>query len=182
MMKKIVESGIRIVDRITGGFPIPSFVTVVVDPLATPELLIYGMCDYYVPNFKSKDVVVREAETLGYNIEVVDLDKIKDLRECRVCVEFEGDFRMALELREIAYSNNLIINAIVLKDQYEDGELSRLMYVSDGVVVVESEKVGERFIFKFAIPKMVGGYAIPNYVRFKTERSVLEIDTSRDIV
>ena len=79
-----------------------------------------------------------------------------------VCVEFEGDCKKALELREIAYSNDLIINAIVLRDQYEDRELSRLMYVSDGVMVVESEKVGDRYVFKFAIPKMIGGYAIPN--------------------
>ncbi|ADB57800.1 hypothetical protein [Archaeoglobus profundus] len=98
------------------------------------------------------------------------------------CVEFKGDYKEALELRTIAYSNDLIINAIVLKDYYESKELSKLMYISDGVMVIESEKVGERFIFKFAIPKMIGGYAIPNYVRFKTERSVLEIDTSRDIV
>ena len=181
-MKRIVESGIRIVDRVIGGFPLPSFITVIVDPLATPELLIYGMCDYYIPGFKSKDIVINEAKTLGYNFEIVDFDNLKDLRNCRVCVEFEGDCKKALELREIAYSNDLIINAIVLKDQYEDRELSRLMYVSDGVMVVESEKVGDRYVFKFAIPKMIGGYAIPNYVRFKTERSVLEIDTSRDIV
>jgi hypothetical protein len=181
-MKRIVESGIRIVDRVIGGFPLPSFITVIVDPLATPELLIYGMCDYYIPSFKSKDIVINEAKTLGYNFEIVDFDNLKDLRNCRVCVEFEGDCKKALELREIAYSNDLIINAIVLKDQYEDRELSRLMYVSDGVMVVESEKVGDKYVFKFAIPKMIGGYAIPNYVRFKTERSVLEIDTSRDIV
>ena len=132
--------------------------------------------------FQKKDIVISEAKTLGYNFEIVDFDNLKDLRNCRVCVEFEGDCKKALELREIAYSNDLIINAIVLKDQYEDRELSRLMYVSDGVMVVESEKVGDRYVFKFAIPKMIGGYAIPNYVRFKTERSVLEIDTSRDIV
>ena len=53
-MKRIVESGIRIVDRVIGGFPLPSFITVIVDPLATPELLIYGMCDYYIPSFKRK--------------------------------------------------------------------------------------------------------------------------------
>ncbi|WP_456328663.1 hypothetical protein [Archaeoglobus sp.] len=181
-MKRIVESGIKIVDRVVGGFPIPSFITVLIDPLATPELLIYSMCDYYIPSFKSRDVVVKEAETLGYSFEVIDFESLKDLRDCRVCVEFDGDCKKALELREIAYGNDLIINAIVLKDYYDDSELSRLMYVSDGVMVIESEKVGERFIFKFAIPKMIGGYAIPNYVRFKTERSVLEIDTSRDIV
>ncbi len=181
-MKRLVESGIKVVDRIIGGFPVPSLISVIVDPLATPELIVYGMCDYYVPKFKRPHIVSEEAKVLGYGLEVVDYESIRSLKNKRVCVEFDGDYLKALELREIAYENNLIINAIILKDTLEDGELSKVLFVSDGVMIVESEKIGERFVFRFSIPKMLGGYSVPNYIRFKTERSVLEIDTSRDIV
>ncbi|ADB57801.1 hypothetical protein [Archaeoglobus profundus] len=84
-MKRKIESGIKIVGRITGGFPVPSFITVLIDPLATPELLIYGMCDYYVPSFKTNDIVMNEAKALGYSFEVVDFDSLRNLRSVRVC-------------------------------------------------------------------------------------------------
>ncbi len=181
-MKRIIESGIKIVDRVIGGFPIPSLVSVTVDPLATPELIVYGMCEYYVPNFKDGSLVERETNTLGQNLKVLKIDDLKNLRNTKVCVEFCHDFDKVLELRRLAYDNELVILLLILKGYYDDRELAKIHYVSDGVMLIESEKVGDRFVFKFAIPKMIGGYTIPNYVRFKTERSVLEIDTSRDIV
>ena len=70
-MKRLIESGIKIVDRIIGGFPVPSLITVIADPIATPELIIYSMCDYYVPNFKNKEFVKSEEETLGYSLKIV---------------------------------------------------------------------------------------------------------------
>lgn len=181
-MKRIVESGIKIIDRSIGGFPIPSLLTVLTDPLATPELLIYSMCDYYIPKFKDEELILREASELGYEIEVASINDLKNLKNARVCLEFEGNYDMVVELKKITYENELILNLIILKDHYEKSELSKILYVSDGIIIIESEKIGERFVFRFAIPKMIGGYAIPNYVRFKTERSILEIDTSRDIV
>ncbi|RLI85840.1 MAG: hypothetical protein DRP01_05405 [Archaeoglobales archaeon] len=181
-MKRIVESGIKIVDRSVGGFPIPSLITVVVDPLATPELLIYSMCDYYVPRFKDPKSVLRESEVLGYKVEVTDYNGLKSLKRVRVCLEFGDGIDEVIRLKEIAYRNELILNLIVLKDYYEKSEISKILHVSDGIMFIESEKVGERFVFRFAIPRMIGGLAIPNYIRFKTERSVLEIDTSRDVV
>ncbi len=181
-MKRLVESGIRIIDRIIGGFPVPSLITVVVDPLATPELIIYSMCDYYVPNFKSEEFVREEIKILGYDLKIVKMDELNDIRNSRVCVEFCYEFDKVIELRKIAYDNELVVSLIVPKNYYDDRELSKISYVSDGVMLIDAEKVGDRFVFKFAIPKMIGGYTIPTYVRFKTERSVLEIDTSRDIV
>ena len=119
-MKKIVESGIKIVDRNVGGFPIPSLITILTDPLATPELLIYGMCEYYIPKFKDKEIILNEAKILGYNIKVVGLDALKELRGVKVCLEFEGSFKEVIELKKIAYQNELIFNLIILKDLYED--------------------------------------------------------------
>lgn len=181
-MKRLKESGIKIVDRIIGGFPVPSLITVIVDPIATPELIIYSMCDYYVPNFKDEEFVRSEVETLGYSLKMIKLEDLKDIKNSRVCIEFNYDFGKVVELRRLAYANELIISLIIPKGCYDERELAKITYVSDGVMLIDSEKVGDRFVFKFAIPKMIGGYTIPNYVRYKTERSVLEIDTSRDIV
>jgi archaellum biogenesis ATPase FlaH len=181
-MKKIVQSGIKVIDRTVGGLPSPSLILVLIDPLATPELLIYDMCDYYVPSVKSKDIVENEIKTLGCDVKVIDFSKVKDLKDVRVCIEFTAGVDLAVELKELANSNNLVINLIVLKDFFDDKVLTQLKFVCDGVMVIEAEKIGERYVFRFAIPKMIGGYSIPNYIRFKTERSVLEIDTSRDIV
>ena len=97
-------------------------------------------------------------------------------------MEFTFDVKEAVRIREMAIRNNLIVYLVVLKDYYDDRTLSQLKYVCNGIMIVEAEKMGERYVYRFAIPKMIGGQSISSYVRFKTERSVLEIDTSRDIV
>ncbi len=153
--------------------------------MASPELLIYNLSDgnYYLPTIKSPDIVENELRVLGFNAIIIeDLNDLEKLANCKVVVEFTFKADDVIRIREIAIKNNLIVYLVVLKDYYDEKTVNVLKYVCNGVILVEAEKMGERFVYRFAIPKMIGGQSLSSYIRFKTERSVLEIDTSRDIV
>ncbi len=173
------------IDRAIGGFPSPSVILTIVDPTASPELLIYNLSDgsYYLPTIKSPEIVEEEMRMLGFNAILVEkIDDLEKLANCKVVVEFTFGVDEAVRIREIAMRNGLIVYLVVLKDYYDEKTTNILKYVCNGIIIVEAEKIGERFVYRFAIPKMIGGNSLSSYIRFKTERSVLEIDTSRDIV
>ncbi len=158
---------------------------VLVDPLASPELIIYNLSDgsYYLPTLKSPDIVEEELRILGFNAIIIEkIEDLEKLANSKVVIEFTFGIEDAVRIREIAIKNNLLVYLVVLKDYYDEKTLSQLKYICNGIMLVEAEKMGERFVYRFAIPKMIGGQSLSSYVRFKTERSVLEIDTSRDIV
>jgi len=160
-------------------------ILILVDPLASPELLIYNLSDgnYYLPSLKSPDIVEEELRILGFNAIIIEkLEDLEKLANCKVLVEFTFGIEDAIKIRDVAIKNNLIVYLVVLKDYYDEKTINVLKYVCNGIILVEAERMGERFVYKFAIPKMIGGQSLSSYVRFKTERSVLEIDTSRDIV
>ncbi|MDI9643009.1 MAG: RAD55 family ATPase [Archaeoglobaceae archaeon] len=56
----------------------------------------------------------------------------------------------------------------------------KVLDLSDVVINVESERVGERIVSKFALPKIRGRRPINEYFRFNIEEGV-QVDTSRDI-
>ncbi len=120
---------------------------------------------------------------MGFNSIIIEgLEDLNKLANCKVVVEFNFPVEKAVRVREIATKNNLLAYLVVLKGYYDERDLNVLKYVCNGIMLVEAEKMGERYVYRFSIPKMIGGQSISSYVRFKTERSVLEIDTSRDIV
>ena len=132
---------------------------------------------------KSSDIVEEELRILGFNVIIIEkIDDLEKLANSKVVIEFTFRIEDAVRIREIAIKNNLLVYLVVLKDYYDEKTLSQLKYICNGIMLVEAEKMGERFVYRFAIPKMIGGQSLSSYVRFKTERSVLEIDTSRDIV
>ena len=160
-------------------------ILVLVDPLASPELVIYNLSDgnYYLPSLKSPDIVEEELRLLGFNAIIIEkIDDLEKLANSKVVIEFTFSVEDAVRIREIAIKNNLIAYLVVLKDYYDEKTTNTLKYVCNGIILVEAERMGERFVYRFAIPKMIGGQSLSSYIRFKTERSVLEIDTSRDIV
>ncbi len=160
-------------------------ILVLVDPLASPELVIYNLSDgnYYLPSLKSPDIVEEELRLLGFNAIIIEkLEDLEKLANCKVVIEFTFNADEVIRIREIAIRNNLIVYLVVLKDYYDEKTTNQLKYICNGIILVEAEKMGERFVYRFAIPKMIGGQSLSSYIRFKTERSVLEIDTSRDIV
>ncbi len=160
-------------------------ILVLVDPLASPELVIYNLSDgnYYLPTLKSPDIVEEELRLLGFNAIIIEkLEDLEKLANCKVVIEFTFKADEVIRIREISIRNNLIVYLVVLKDYYDEKTTNQLKYICNGIILVEAEKMGERFVYRFAIPKMIGGQSLSSYIRFKTERSVLEIDTSRDIV
>ncbi len=56
----------------------------------------------------------------------------------------------------------------------------KVLDLSDVVINVESERIGERIVSKFALPKIRGRRPINEYFRFLVDEGV-QIDTSRDI-
>ena len=160
-------------------------ILVLVDPLASPELIIYNLSEggYYLPTIKSPNIVKNELEILRFNSTIINsLEDLKRLSNCKVVVEFTFDIDDAITIREIAIKNNLVVCLVVLKSYYDERTVDQLKYVCSGIMLVEAEKIGERFVYRFAIPKMIGGLSMASYIRYKTEKSTLEVDTSRDIV
>lgn len=160
-------------------------ILVLVDPLASPELIIYNLSEgcYYLPTIKSPDIVKNELEVLGFNSIIIDsLEDLEKLNNCKVVIEFTFGIDDAVRIRETAIKNNLVVCLVVLKSYYDEKTVDQLKYICNGIILVEAERIGERFVYRFAIPKMIGGLSMGTYIRYKTERSTLEIDTSRDIV
>ncbi len=156
----------------------------IVDPLASPELLIYNFSNggYYLPTIKSQKIVREELKYLGFNSKLIsNLKDLENLKDTKVIIEFKLDVKDAIRVREIAMKNDLVIFLVVLKNFYDERTLDQLKFVCNGIILIEAEKVGEKFIYSFAVPKMIGGISMASYIRYKTEKSVLEIDTSRDI-
>jgi len=185
----LVECGIRVVDRIVGGLPFPSTILVVSDPLSTPEMFLYSLSrgGYYLASLKSAEVVKTEMDELKFEAEIIDineenvLDVLEGLENCKVVVEFKFDPEKALKMREISIRNKILLYLCVLKNWYDDKMLSQLMFICEGVLLIESERIGDKFVHKFSIPKMLTGTSMPEFIRFKTQKRMLEIDTSKDI-
>lgn len=68
----------------------------------------------------------------------------------------------------------------LVKNLHPISVVYKVLDLSDVVIDVESERVGERIISKFALPKIRGRKPINEYFRFVVEEGV-QIDTSRDI-
>lgn len=189
IISELMPSGIRIIDRVLGGFPIPSTILVVSDPIASPELILYNFSNggYYFASVKSPKIIETEMRDLGFNSKIIRIDErnilneIDDISNCKAVVEFTFDENIALKLREIAMKNKILLLLSVLKNWYNDKSLTLLQYLCDGVFIIESERVGDRFVYKFSIPKMLGGVNMPTFIRFKTKKKILEIDTSREV-
>jgi len=187
---KIVESGIKIIDKLLGGFPFPSTILVILDPLSTPELFIYNLCrgGYYFAFFKSAKIIEEEIGKLGIELNVIEIknekeliSKLEELKERRVVVEYGFEVELVRKIREIAVKNELLVYLCILRDWFDEKDLSVLKYLCDGVLIIECSRVGDKIIGKFSIPKMLFGATLGEFVRFKIYKGLLEIDTSKDI-
>ncbi|MEM1579234.1 MAG: RAD55 family ATPase [Archaeoglobaceae archaeon] len=79
-----------------------------------------------------------------------------------------------------AKERNGLIYAYVLKNFHPPNVISKVIDLSDVVINVEAERVGERVVTKFALPKLRGRKPIMEFFRFSIDEGV-QIDTSRDI-
>ncbi|MCS7144371.1 MAG: RAD55 family ATPase [Archaeoglobaceae archaeon] len=74
--------------------------------------------------------------------------------------------------------NNVYV--YLIKNLHPLSVVYKVLDLSDVVINVESERVGERIVSKFALPKIRGRRPISEYFRFNIEEGV-QVDTSRDI-
>lgn len=84
-------------------------------------------------------------------------------------------------LYAIAKEKGNVVYAYLVKNLHPPSVVNRVLDLSDVVINVEAERVGERVVTKFAIPKIRGKRPIAEFFRFVVDEGV-QIDTSRDIV
>lgn len=84
-------------------------------------------------------------------------------------------------LYSIAREKRNLVYVYVVKNVHPPSVVSRIFDLSDVVINVEAERVGERIVMKFVLPKIRGKRPITEFFRFVVDEGV-QIDTSRDIV
>lgn len=83
-------------------------------------------------------------------------------------------------LYSIAKEKRSVVYVYLLKNLQPPNIVNRILDLSDVVINVEAERVGERIVTKFALPKIRGKRPIAEFFRFIVDEGV-QIDTSRDI-
>ncbi|MFN3383480.1 MAG: RAD55 family ATPase [Archaeoglobaceae archaeon] len=83
-------------------------------------------------------------------------------------------------LYSIAREKGNIVYVYLVKNIHPINVVTRVLDLSDVVINVEAERVGERIVTKFALPKIRGKKPITEFFRFVVDEGV-QIDTSRDI-
>ncbi len=84
------------------------------------------------------------------------------------------------KLYTISKENGTVIYCYLVKNLHPVNVVSKVLDISDVVFDIEAERVGERIVCKFAVPKLRGKRPVSEYFRFYVEEGV-QIDTSRDI-
>ncbi|MEM4565880.1 MAG: RAD55 family ATPase [Archaeoglobaceae archaeon] len=83
-------------------------------------------------------------------------------------------------LYSIAKEKENLVYVYLVKNLHTSDIVNRVLDFSDVVINVEAERVGERVVTKFALPKIRGKRPIMEFFRFVVDEGV-QIDTSRDI-
>lgn len=83
-------------------------------------------------------------------------------------------------LYSIAKEKENLVYVYLIKKLHPYSVVNLVLELSDVVINVEAERVGERIVTKFALPKIRGKKPITEFFRFVVDEGV-QIDTSRDI-
>lgn len=73
-----------------------------------------------------------------------------------------------------------VVYCYLVKNLHPVRVVNKVLDISDVVFDIEAERVGERIVSKFAVPKLRGKKPVSEYFRFYVEEGV-QVDTSRDI-
>ncbi len=84
------------------------------------------------------------------------------------------------KLYMLAKESEIVIYCHLIKDLHPPYIVNKVLEISDVVFDIEVERAGERFVSKFAVPKLRGKRPVNEYFRFYVEEGV-QVDTSRDI-
>jgi len=84
------------------------------------------------------------------------------------------------KLYTFAKDKGVVVYCHLIKDLHPSHIVNKVLEISDVVFDIEVERVGERLVSKFAVPKLRGKRPVLEYFRFYVEEGV-QVDTSRDI-
>ncbi len=84
------------------------------------------------------------------------------------------------KLYTISKERNIVTYGYLIKGMHPPNVVKKVLDISDVVFDIDAERVGEKLVSKFALPKVRGKKPITEYFRFYIEEGV-QIDTSRDI-
>ncbi|MBO8179404.1 MAG: recombinase RecA [Archaeoglobus sp.] len=84
------------------------------------------------------------------------------------------------KLYTISKEKGVVVYCHLVKDLHPLDVVNKVLEISDVVFDVEVERVGERLVSKFAVPKLRGKRPVSEYFRFYIEEGI-QVDTSRDI-
>ncbi|WP_202320496.1 RAD55 family ATPase [Archaeoglobus neptunius] len=84
------------------------------------------------------------------------------------------------KLYTISKEKGVVVYGYLLKNVHPASVVNKVLDLSDVVFDIESERVGERIVNKFAVPKLRGKQPLTEYFRFYVEEGI-QVDTSRDI-
>lgn len=117
-----------------------------------------------------------------------NLSKIKDSVVIIDSLSFFLKLDVELGLKELlihrlynfAKENSTVVYAYLMKDVHPEDLVRMVLDLSDVVIDIVMERIGDRLIKKFAVPKVRGKRAILDYFRFYVDEGI-RIDTSKDI-
>jgi len=84
------------------------------------------------------------------------------------------------KLYTVSKETGNLVYCHLIKNLHPVNVVNKILSISDVVFNIESERVGERIISKFAVPKLRGKRPVMEYFRFYIEDGI-QVDTSRDI-
>ena len=204
-------TGIHVLDqRLDGGLPPGSVVSIVADPKSTAELFLYDLATtrktHYFTTMRSPESVRASLDILDTepaDLEIVDLsgrlagatDVVMDHLENvepdeNIVVDTFSDLAVRTDrfeelldaLYETSHANGNITYLYMLESA--DAALSyderKVPYLSDVVMKMRQDVSGEKVENRLAITKLRGETPPPKTIKLNIGTSV-EIDTSRDI-
>jgi KaiC/GvpD/RAD55 family RecA-like ATPase len=118
---------------------------------------------------------IQEEEKGEYNIVIDSLSFFLNLS-----VEWGLKEWLLNKLYSISKERGVVVYCYLIKDLHPPDVVNKVLDISDVVFQVEAERVGERIVSKFAVPKLRGKMPVMEYFRFTVEEGV-QVDTSRDI-
>lgn len=204
-------TGIEILDqRLDGGLPPGSVVSVVADPKSTAELFLYDLATtrktHYFTTLRSPESVRRNfdvLETEPHDLEIIDLsgqlqgaatkisEHLKDVGpDENIIIDTFSDLAvqtdrfesMLDELYRTSHENGNLTYLYMLEsaDDPLTFEERKVPYLSDVVMKMKQDISGEKVENRLAITKLRGETPPPKTIKLNIGTSV-KIDTSRDI-
>lgn len=84
------------------------------------------------------------------------------------------------KLYTLSKEGGIVVYCHLIKNLHPPDVVNKVLDISDVVFDIEVERVGERLVSKFAVPKLRGKRPVTEYFRFYVEEGI-QVDTSRDI-